>query len=169
MEDHKLQKSEENKLLESLQLKEINTVLVEHCQSAFGVSFIDKNDNKITYSGDTMPCDQLVRLGYESDLLIHEATMEDDLVGEAKIKFHSTITQAIEQGRKMQAKQILLTHFSQRYAKMPRFTNDLHKDVAIAFDNMIVSDFYLILFRYFRNSFVFYLKLKFLNSEIITE
>lgn len=37
--------------------------------------------------------------GMDSDLLIHEATMEDDLIGEAKFKLHSTLSQAIGVGK----------------------------------------------------------------------
>lgn len=73
-----------------------------------------------------------------SDLLIHEATMEDELLNEAIIKMHSTTSQAIEIGRKMEAKHILLTHFSQRYAKLPRFNDNFSENVGIAFDNMQV-------------------------------
>lgn len=74
-----------------------------------------------------------------SDLLIHEATMEDELSQEAVIKMHSTTSQAIDIGHRMQAKYILLTHFSQRYAKLPRFNDNFTENVGIAFDNMTVS------------------------------
>lgn len=77
-------------------------------------------------------------LGNGSDVLIHEATMEDELLQEAIIKMHSTTTQAIEIGKKMNAKNILLTHFSQRYAKLPRFNDNITSNVGIAFDNMQV-------------------------------
>lgn len=40
----------------------------------------------------------------------------------------------------MNAENILLTHFSQRYAKVPLFEDDLPEKVGIAFDNMRVSD-----------------------------
>lgn len=73
-----------------------------------------------------------------SDLLIHEATMEDELASEAVIKMHSTTSQAIDIGLKMRAKFILLTHFSQRYAKLPRFDDNFAENVGIAFDNMQV-------------------------------
>lgn len=43
-------------------------------------------------------------------------------------------------GRDMNAENILLTHFSQRYAKVPLFEDDLPEKVGIAFDNMRVSD-----------------------------
>lgn len=91
---------------------------------------------KITYSGDTMPCENLIRLGANSSLLIHEATMEDELEEDALAKMHSTVSQAIAQGHKMSADYIILTHFSQRYAKIPRIEQELVNNVGIAFDNM---------------------------------
>lgn len=93
---------------------------------------------KITYSGDSMPCENLVKLGANSSLLIHEATMEDDLAEDALAKMHSTVSQAIAVGHKMQADQIILTHFSQRYSKIPRIEQELldNNNVGIAFDNM---------------------------------
>lgn len=95
-----------------------------------------KEPYKITYSGDTMPCENLIRLGADSSLLIHEATMEDELAEDALAKMHSTVSQAIEQGHKMNANYIILTHFSQRYAKIPRIEQELVNNVGIAFDNM---------------------------------
>lgn len=80
-----------------------------------------------------------VPLGRESDILIHEATMEDELANEALIKMHSTTSQAIAVGERMNAKNILLTHFSQRYAKIPRFNDNFSENVGIAFDNMQVG------------------------------
>ncbi|KAG8906548.1 hypothetical protein FRB99_006662 [Tulasnella sp. 403] len=83
----------------------------------------DKADPRIQqsagYSGDTMPCTNLVDAGWGATVLIHEATMADDQADLALAKAHSTCGQAIEVGRRMEAKNILLTHFSQRYPKMP--------------------------------------------------
>lgn len=136
--NHELDENLESRVFESLGMKEISTCLVKHCPNAFGVCFIHKNGYKITYSGDTMPSDNLVELGKDSDLLIHEATMEDELSAEAVIKMHSTTSEAIEIGRRMNAKYTLLTHFSQRYAKLPRFNENFSDNVGIAFDNMRV-------------------------------
>lgn len=44
-------------------LESINTCLVKHCPHAFGVALYTNDGYKITYSGDTMPCDDLVQLG----------------------------------------------------------------------------------------------------------
>lgn len=46
----------------------------------------------------------------------------------------------LQVGQDMNARHILLTHFSQRYAKVP-IINDLPTNVGIAFDNMKVSKY----------------------------
>lgn len=66
--------------------------------------------------------------------------MEDELVQQARVKMHSTVSQAIEQGRRMNARYTVLTHFSQRYAKLPRIEMALAQNVGIAFDNMEVTE-----------------------------
>ena len=57
----------------------------------------------------------------------------------------STTSQAIDIGLRMKAKFIILTHFSQRYSKIPMFTNNFQNCVAAAFDNMRVSWQFLLL------------------------
>ena len=52
-------------------------------------------------------------------MLVHEATFDDELQGEAVNKKHSTTSEAIGVGLAMKAKRIILTHFSQRYQKIP--------------------------------------------------
>ena len=89
-----------------------------------------------------MPSRKLADMGRGSDLLIHEATMEDGMEDEARIKTHSTTSQAIEVGRWMEAKFILLTHFSQRYSRIPVMTSAAFETnrsiVGVAFDHMTV-------------------------------
>lgn len=128
-----------------LGLRTLRTCNVVHCPNAFGITMTtvqSKQEFKLTYSGDTKQCDELVKLGLNSTLLIHEATMEDELIEDALLKMHSTVSQAIEQSKKMNAKYTILTHFSQRYAKIPRIEQHLVENVGIAFDNMevILSD-----------------------------
>lgn len=50
----------------------------------------------------------------------------------------STTSQAIGVGMRMSAAFIMLTHFSQRYAKIPLFSPDFNEKVGIAFDHMKV-------------------------------
>uniref|UniRef100_A0A673HV89 Zinc phosphodiesterase ELAC protein 2 n=1 Tax=Sinocyclocheilus rhinocerous TaxID=307959 RepID=A0A673HV89_9TELE len=74
--------------------------------------------------------------GKNATLLIHEATLEDRMEEEACEKRHSTTSQAIGIGMKMNAEFIVLNHFSQRYAKIPLFSDDFNSKVGISFDHM---------------------------------
>ncbi|KAK9509709.1 hypothetical protein O3M35_006965 [Rhynocoris fuscipes] len=137
---YKLSEGCQNRIREALDIQNIQTTYVRHCPNAFGIAVTHKNGWKITYSGDTMPCENLVEIGANSDILIHEATMEDELLAQAKAKLHSTTSEAIEIGKRMNAKFTILTHFSQRYAKVPRLIcgedEQFANNVGIAFDNM---------------------------------
>uniref|UniRef100_A0A8C0IG07 Zinc phosphodiesterase ELAC protein 2 n=1 Tax=Bubo bubo TaxID=30461 RepID=A0A8C0IG07_BUBBB len=125
-------------LLESYDLAEFQTCEVQHCKNAFACSMVHKSGWKVVYSGDTMPCMALVQMGKNANLLIHEATLEDGMEKEAIEKTHSTTSQAIQTGMKMNAEFIMLNHFSQRYAKIPLFSEDFSEKVGIAFDHMRV-------------------------------
>jgi len=70
---------------------------------------------KITYSGDLAPSESLIKLGKDSDILIHEATFAKALAEIAKEKKHSTSVDAAYAAKKMGAKQLILTHISARY------------------------------------------------------
>lgn len=121
-----------------LDAREVLTVPVDHCPQAFGLVIAHNHGWKIVYSGDTRPCPALIEAGKGADLLIHEATLEDELMSEALEKKHSTTTEAITSGVEMGAKLIILNHFSQRYPKIPVFSEQFTKCTGIAFDHMKV-------------------------------
>ncbi|KAJ8251752.1 hypothetical protein GJAV_G00225060 [Gymnothorax javanicus] len=125
-------------LLRKSNLEKFQTCTVLHCKNAFGCSLTHRSGWKLVFSGDTMPSDALVNMGKNATLLIHEATLEDGLEEEAVEKRHSTTSQAIGIGVKMEADFIMLNHFSQRYAKIPLFSADFTERVGIAFDHMRV-------------------------------
>ncbi|KAF9974037.1 Zinc phosphodiesterase ELAC protein 2 [Actinomortierella ambigua] len=100
---------------------QIDTVDVIHCPWSYGISMTHNDGWKIVYSGDTRPCKNLVEAGMNATVLLHEATFEDDMESEARLKNHSTTDEAIRVGEGMNAQFTLLTHFSQRYPKIPRF------------------------------------------------
>lgn len=135
--DFTMDNEDYRKLCSQLDMKEISMTYVIHCPHSFGVAWTHTDGWKVVYSGDTMPCKELIEIGRDCDVLIHEATMEDELWEDARMKTHSTTSQAIEVGKKMNAQHTLLTHFSQRYAKVP-LLDDLPVRVGIAFDNMTV-------------------------------
>jgi len=70
---------------------------------------------KIVYTGDTAPCDSIVKLSEGADLLIHEATFDSSLLAKAIEDKHSTAAQAAEIALKAGVKKLLLTHISARY------------------------------------------------------
>lgn len=95
---------------------------------------------KLVYSGDTRPCRALQEAGRECTLLIHEATFEPELIDHAKAKKHSTTEEALQVSARMCAYRTVLTHFSQRYSKVPVALQKGHtaKSAMIAFDGMSI-------------------------------
>ncbi|KAK4114380.1 hypothetical protein N656DRAFT_777582 [Canariomyces notabilis] len=135
----------------TLGLPEISACFVEHCYEATAVvlTFPDTGF-KVAYSGDCRPSfDLFTELGRGAHLLLHECTFDDELKGDAIAKKHSTLSEALDVGRRMAARRILLTHFSQRYPKLPVINEEsLRRDntaaggdveVLFAFDHMRVK------------------------------
>ncbi|TGZ72043.1 hypothetical protein CRM22_002317 [Opisthorchis felineus] len=137
-------------LLESLKL-EVYPIKVPHtstswayklCGQRFGSVNSEHTDtNKqnrplnwsLVYSGDTPECADLAEAGRPCDLLIHEATMTDEHQDLADKTKHSTFGTAIRIGKEMEATSIMLTHFSQRYGRLPSI-DEFRPNVAVAFD-----------------------------------
>jgi ribonuclease Z len=70
---------------------------------------------KIVYTGDTRPFEGFVEFAAGADLLIHDATLDDELAERAWEDGHSTPSQAAENAEKAKAKKLILTHISARY------------------------------------------------------
>ena len=102
-----------------LNLRSIQCVKVSHCRGALAVSIVFPSGLKISYSGDCRPSRRFAAIGRDSHVLIHEATFDDDLKGDAHAKKHSTTQEALKVGAWMRVKATVLTHFSQRYQKVP--------------------------------------------------
>ncbi|KAL6752937.1 beta-lactamase-like protein [Haematococcus lacustris] len=102
-----------------LGLSSWSTVPVIHCHEAYGLVLEHESGWKLVYSGDTRPCPALIGAGQGATLLIHEATFEPNLLQQATTKRHSTTSEAMLVARQMKASHTILTHFSQRYPKLP--------------------------------------------------
>jgi ribonuclease Z len=74
-----------------------------------------RTGRKIVYTGDTRPFRGFVRFAANADLLIHDATLDEELSERAMEDGHSTPSQAAENAKKARAKQLVLTHISARY------------------------------------------------------
>lgn len=114
-----------NFILEDSSLKHIESVPVIHCPDSYGLILTfdlgERKDFKLVYTGDTRPFSTLESVGLNPDILIHEATFDDSRQIDARKKRHSTIGEALAAGARMNAKFIILTHFSQRYPLLPSF------------------------------------------------
>lgn len=90
---------------------------------------------KIVFSSDTLPCERVVQEATDCDLLVHEATYihEEDRQG----TYHTTVQEACEIAHRARAKQLVLTHVSQRYEE-----EDILREAQAHFEPVIVaSDF----------------------------
>ncbi len=70
---------------------------------------------KVVYTGDTRPFKSLPKFAAGADLLIHDSSFDDELAERAQEDGHSTPSQAAEDAKKAEAKQLVLTHISARY------------------------------------------------------
>ena len=91
---------------------------------------------KIVYSGDTRPCINLIRLAENADLLIHDATLDDELAEKAYEDGHSTPSQAAEIARKAGVDRLVLTHISARYKSAEKLLEQAKK----VFPNVFVAE-----------------------------
>jgi ribonuclease Z len=71
--------------------------------------------NKIVYTGDTVPCDEVVNASRGADLLVHDAAFLQEHEEMAIDKKHSTAAGAAQDAKKAGVKKLLLTHISNRY------------------------------------------------------
>ncbi len=76
------------------------------------------------YCSDTRFDRQLANYFSQVDLLYHESTFLDDHADRADKTYHSTARQAAEIAVMTQAKQLLLGHFSARYASLEPFVRE---------------------------------------------
>lgn len=91
---------------------------------------------KIVYTGDTRPFKGFARFASKADLLIHEATFDDELGEKAIEDGHSTPREAALQAKKAKAKMLALTHLSARYTDSSLLLAQAKK----VFDNVVVAE-----------------------------
>ena len=105
----------------------INDLSIEYFQVdhkpvkfAYGFNFFHKN-KKLTISGDTRPCDNLMKYAQLSDVLLHEVFIENEIKSTVKMRSHKTIhnvkayhttsSMVGKVGKISRCKKLVLTHF----------------------------------------------------------
>ena len=86
-----------------------------------------KKGKKISYSGDTRPCEAMIRLARDSDILIHESTYEVEDYQRAVDNAHSTSVEAAEIAKEAEVKELVLTHISTRYTSDENIKSEAQK------------------------------------------
>ena len=86
-----------------LGLERLAVCPVAHSFDAWAIALLHREGWSIVYSGDTRPCEGVVRLGRSlrsrARILVHEATFDDAEPGmrrEAEQRKHSTVAEALE-------------------------------------------------------------------------
>jgi ribonuclease Z len=98
-----------------------------------------RQGRKVVYTGDTRPFDEFATFAAIADLVIHEATFDDSLTERAVADGHSTPSEAAAQAKAANAKSLVLTHISARYAE----TSLLLEQAKKIFPNVVVAEDFL--------------------------
>ena len=89
----------------------------------------------IVYTGDTKPCNAIVELAKDCDVLIHDSTTAIDLEEKSNSYGHSSSAQAAQAAKDAGAVKLFLTHISPRYDE----TEQLLADAIAIFENTEVA------------------------------
>ena len=114
----------EFKSIGNIKIKDLNIKYfeVDHkpVKFAYGFCFTNKN-KKLTISGDTRPCENLMKYAQKSDVLLHEVFIEGEILQINKMRtkktlhnvqsYHTTSTQVGKVAFIAGAKKLVLTHF----------------------------------------------------------
>lgn len=96
---------------------------------------------KVVYTGDTRPCNNVIKLAENADVLIHDGSFSQDEKEQVEDAAHSTNVQAAEVAVKAGVKKLFLTHISQRYPKKEDLDRILQEARKIFPETYIAEDF----------------------------
>lgn len=127
-------------------LKRGETVILPDGRKINGAELCGQTEvgRKVVYCTDTVYCESAIELAHDADVLIHEATFAHQDAELAYQRLHSTSTMAAQVALGAQVKQLILTHFSPRYAPgNPIELRDLLEEARSIFPNtQLASDFW---------------------------
>jgi ribonuclease Z len=125
----------------NIKIKDINVKYfeVDHkpVKFAYGFCFTNKN-KKLTISGDTKPCENLMKYAQKSDVLLHEVFIEGEIIKTNKMRtkktlhnvksYHTTSSEVGKVAFITQSKRLVLTHFVPTQFNRGRLKNIVKKD-----------------------------------------
>ena len=101
-----------------------------------------RSGKKIVYSGDTTPCNEMIELAKNADILIHEATYNEGDIDKAVDNAHSTSSQVAEIAKLANVSKLILTHISTRYTNIDDLKEEalnIFENTEVAYDFMIID------------------------------
>lgn len=127
-------------------LKNGETVTLPNGRTIHGSQLCEppETGRKIAYCTDTVFCEAAIELAQDADVLIHEATFAHQDAEMAFDRLHSTSTMAAQVALAAGVKQLIMTHFSPRYAPGNSITlNNLLEEAQAIFPNTLMArDFF---------------------------
>jgi len=131
----------EFKSIGNIKIKDLNIKYfeVDHkpVKYAYGFCFTNKN-KKLTISGDTRPCENLMKYAQKADVLLHEVFIEGEILQINKMRtkktlhnvqsYHTTSTQVGKVAFVARAKKLVLTHFVPTRFNKNNLKNVVKKD-----------------------------------------
>ena len=131
----------EFKNLRKIKIKDINIEYfeVDHrpVKYAYGFNFLYKR-KKLTISGDTKPCENIMKYGQNADVLLHEVFIDGEIKEINKMrtkktlhnvkKYHTSSSQVGKVAYITQSKKLILTHFVPTRFNIPRLKKIVRKD-----------------------------------------
>ena len=104
---------------------------------AYGFSFFNKS-KKLTISGDTRPCENLMKFAHNSDVLLHEVFIEGEIKETNKMRtkktlhnvqrYHTSSSQVGKVAFITRSKKLVLTHFVPTRFNVSRLKKIVRKD-----------------------------------------
>ena len=94
-----------------------------------GYSALTRLGRKVVILGDTCNSDTVLAMGRGADLVSHEATFSSEMEQKALKAQHSTAEMAGAFARRLDAKKLVLTHFSPRYSRAATLQRSQEKDI----------------------------------------
>jgi ribonuclease Z len=128
------------------QLKAGKTVTLPDGRTIRGTDLCGEKEigRKVVYCTDTVFCESAIDLAQDADVLIHEATFAHEDAQMAFDRLHSTSTMAAQVALAAGVKQLILTHFSPRYAPgNPLQLDDLLNEAKMIFPPTILAKDFL--------------------------
>jgi len=100
-------------------IKNGETIVLDDGRVIHGYEYLGpaKKGKIVTILGDTRHCEAALELAKDANIVVHEATFNEESEQMAFNYFHSTTAQAANTAKQANAKCLCLTHISSRYGK----------------------------------------------------